>query len=230
MVSLGAQADPVAPASAPETGAEATQRASTPELDRDAPFRDLDWVNASGDGRGIYFQLLTHDAILGLPGHPQRWRMSPRHKASLQIACRIPGPTDALGPDPGYTSGVLTAPDHPRQPDAWMWFDPRGWIAHALDFAEQHWTVEVTGPDGSVVEGVLERRRATYEVTRPGVSVRFAPHALIRWLAERTASQRFHIEVKGPDTAMRLAFTSWPGQATALDRMVALCPGVAGRR
>ncbi len=208
-------------------GVDADAGARAGPFDPEAPFHGLEWVNASGDGRGVYFQLSTHDALLRLPGHVQASRMPARETAGLSIACRIPGPpTPALGPDPGYTSGVLVVPDHPRQPDAWMWFDPRAWVAHLLDFAVQRWPVEVRLPHGHVEAGTLERRRATYATSRPDIRVSFAPHAMIRWLAGRTAKERFRIEVRGDEVAMTLTLTSWPAQAEALDRMVALCPGV----
>lgn len=212
-----------------DTGGEPVTGASPAPFDPEAPFRGLEWVRKSGDGRGVYLQLRTHDAVPRLPGHAGTHRMPPRESAALLIACRIPGPPDSLGPDDGYTCGVLVAPDHPSQPDAWRWFDPRGWVAHLLGFAVRRWPVEVQGPGGHVEAGTLERERATYDRTRPGLQVRFPPHATIRWLAGRTAKERFAMEVRGDDIAMTLTLESWPGQAEALERMALLCPGVQAR-
>ena len=207
-------------------GVDADADTSTAPFDPESPFHGLEWVNASGDGRGVYLGLSTHVAWLRVPGHAQAYRIPARKTAGLSIACRIPGPpTPALGPDPGFTSGRLVAPDHPKVSDAWMWFDPRAWVAHLLGFAVQRWPVEVRMPHGHVEAGTLERRRATYARPRPDIQVHFAPHAMLRWLAGRTAKERFRIEVRGGEVAMTLTFTSWPGQAEALDRMVALCPG-----
>lgn len=199
--------------------------ASTAPFEPEAPFLGLEWVSTSGDGRGVNFQLSTHYALLRLPGHAQPYRIPARKTAARLIACRIPRPPDALGPDAGYTYGALVTPEHPQQSDAWMWFDPRAWVAHLLDFAVQRWPVEVRVPGGHVEAATLERHRATYACSRPKVQVRFAPHAMIRWLAGRTAKERFRIEVRGDDIAITLTLARWPGQAETLDRMAVLCPG-----
>lgn len=60
-----------------DTGGEPLTSASTAPFDPEAPFRGLEWVQKSGDGRGVYFQLRTHDAVLRLPGHAGTFRMPP---------------------------------------------------------------------------------------------------------------------------------------------------------
>ena len=66
--------------------------ASTAPCEPEAPFLGLEWVNTSGDGRGVNFQLSTHDALFRLPGHAQPYRIPARKTASLLIACLIPTP------------------------------------------------------------------------------------------------------------------------------------------
>lgn len=202
---------------------------ATPDaFDPEAPFHGLRWVNSSGDGRGVYLQLATHDALLEVPGHTGAFRL-PELTAALLVSCRIPGPTNAVGPDPGYTAGVLLTPDHPQQPNAWRWFDPRAWAAHALGVAITRWPVKVHLPGGHVEDGTLTRRREAYLQLRPKLEVDFAPQALIRWLAAQTGAERFTVEVRGDAVAMRLAFTRWAGQGEAYARMTHLCPGVRER-
>ncbi len=202
-------------------------------FDAQAPFRGLEGVSASGDGRGVWLKLSTRRARLLVPGHTGVYQLPGGDIAGLVIACRIPGPADTLGPDPGYTEGRLALPDHPEQSDAWTWIDPRHWIAKLAGRARERWPVEVRFPGAGVdrehgpltAHGVLERQRATYWNERPDLHVLFTPHALIRWLARQTGRKAFTIEARGDDTAVTLHLATRPGQAEALRRMTALCPG-----
>ncbi|MXX88686.1 MAG: hypothetical protein F4213_03180 [Boseongicola sp. SB0677_bin_26] len=200
--------------------------AATADQLPEAPFAGLVGTNASRDGRAIFFQLPASQGRFRVPGHTQPYRLGHQgaRVAALLISCRIPGPKNAVGPDPGHASAVIVFDDHPNQPDAWSFLDPRHWAAELFGFASQETGMSMRLPDGRDQTGTLVRRRASYGGGRPRLQLGLDPESVVHWLDQQVYPVTFGISATGHEAAISMRFVATPALRDAVRRMAVHCP------